>query len=123
MNSFDPAYNSNYGLNPSWHRLNTNMYLVTSLEEALMKTTVPNSDMVYFHQDQNLFYRVKVDLEGRKSWAQFSYIVPDVSRSVPATVGDLKDLEDKIMSFIKEAVNGEFNGQNTVSTSAAEQSE
>ena len=35
----------------------TNVAYVTSLEEALIRTTQFNSDMIYFNQDKNEFYR------------------------------------------------------------------
>jgi hypothetical protein len=51
----------------------TNKILVTGLEEALMKPSERNTDIVYFDQDKNLFYRVVTDGEGRKSSTTCSY--------------------------------------------------
>lgn len=113
MNNFDPMnssgyypapQNSNAGWNqprqyagyPSQPRLNTNAIFVTSLEEALIKTTERNSDMYYFHQDKFEFYRVKVDMEGRKSWAIFHYNVPNQEDSTPATKADILALVARI---------------------------
>lgn len=73
-------------------RLNTNAIFVTSLEEALIKTTERNSDIIYFHQDKNEFYRIKVDMEGRKSWAVFMYNLPSQEDNAPATKADIATL-------------------------------
>lgn len=55
----------------------TNVAYVTSLEEALIRTTQFNSDMIYFNQDRNEFYRVRVDTEGRKGYLTFVYNLPE----------------------------------------------
>lgn len=118
MNNFDPMNGSGYNYNVSqqnnnnWgqprsfpnyagsvqapYRLNTNAAFVTSLDEALIKTTERNSDMIYFHQDKNEFYRVKVDLEGRKSWAIFQYVLPNQEENAPATKADIMSLLARI---------------------------
>lgn len=55
MNSFDNHFMNNQ--RQRWNmNLNTNVYLVTSLEEALMRTNACPSDMVYFHQDLDIMY-------------------------------------------------------------------
>lgn len=117
MNGFDPmnpaGFNyGNQGQTNSWGqprqyggytspaqpqpRLMTNAIFVTSLEEALIKTTERPSDMIYFHQDKNEFYRVKVDMEGRKSWAAFPYNLPNQEESTPATKADIQALIARI---------------------------
>ena len=117
MSSFDPmnpaGFNyGNQGQNNGWGqprqyggytppvqpqpRLITNAIFVTSLEEALIKTTERNSDMIYFHQDKNEFYRVKVDMEGRKSWAAFPYNLPNQEDNAPATKADIQALAARI---------------------------
>lgn len=117
MSNFDPMNNAGYNYgnpaqNNNWgqprqysgyvpqpqpqYRFNTNAAFVTSLEEALIKTTERNSDMIYFHQDKNEFYRVKVDLEGRKSWAVFQYILPTQEDNTPATKADIMALVARI---------------------------
>ena len=53
--------------------VNTNVSLVTSLEEALIKSTVRGSDMVHFHQSKDVFYRIRVDWDGRKYWKEIPY--------------------------------------------------
>lgn len=56
---------------------------VTSLDEALMRANLRGSDDVYFHQDRPVFYRIKVDYDGRKTWSEFEYNVP--ARNNPTT--------------------------------------
>lgn len=110
MNSNNYNFNNqNYGNNPScgWAQpaypgymsqpqLNTNVMLVTGLEEALIKTNSRNSDMVYFDQDRNVFYRIKVDMEGKKSWAEFPYNVPGQEDNTAATKADIRALLARI---------------------------
>lgn len=112
MSNFDPmnpaGFNyTNQQQNSGWnqprqypsypqYRLNTNAIFVTSLEEALVKTNDRNSDVIYFHQDKNEFYRVKVDAEGRKSWATFIYALPNQDDSTPATKADMRALLARI---------------------------
>lgn len=112
-------FNNQYAWQP---QVTSNIITVTSLEEAIMRTTTRNSDMVYFHQDQDVYYRVKVDMEGRKTWAQFNYSVPDPNMNVPATRADIQALAARLAKL--EAMNGnvevtnvEFNGPNNISTS------
>lgn len=111
MNNYDPMMNYGYNMqyqmqNNNWNqsrpfntfaqpmqpRPNTNAIFVTSLEEALIKTDQRNSDMIYFNQDKNEFYRIKVDLEGRKSWAIFTYTAPNQEDNAPVTKADLLPL-------------------------------
>lgn len=112
-------FSNQYGWQP---QMNTNIVTVTSLEEAIMRTTLRNSDMTYFHQDQNVFYRVKVDMDGRKTWAQFNYSTPDPNANVPATKADIDALASRLSKLEArngnmEVTNVEFNGPNTISTS------
>lgn len=107
----------------------TNAIFVTSLEEALIKTTERNSDIIYFHQDKNEFYRIKVDMEGRKSWAAFTYSFPDQEDNTPATKADIMKLLTRIEALevskeVKTATrkkkevidNVESDGQRTIFT-------
>lgn len=96
QNPWDPARQySGYNTVPQY-RLTTNAIFVTSLEEALVKTTERNSDMIYFHQDKNEFYRVKVNNEGRKSWATFPYSFDAQGDNGPATKADIQSLIARI---------------------------
>lgn len=84
-----------------WQRPSTNVILVTGIEEALMKSTERNSDYVYFNQDKPVFYRVKVDGEGRKAWQEFPYNLPDPSTSLPATQNDIAKLNERLEKIEK----------------------
>ena len=98
-------------------QISSNVLRVTTLEEAVMRTTVPGSDMIYFNQDKDEFYRVRVDFEGKKSWATFEYTSPNNLNNSPATKYDLEllsqrlaVLENKLLN--KESLtNGESDGQ------------
>ena len=74
----------------------TNIVYVTSVEEALMRTTQRNCEAVYFHQDQPVFYRVKVDGEGRKMWQSFNYNLPNPDLTTPATKADLASICERL---------------------------
>lgn len=89
MNGFN--YNQ-YGYNQP----NTNVIYVSSIDEALMRTNMRNSDIVYFDQNKDIFYRVKVDMDGRKTWAQFNYTAPNNKENIPATKADIDYLLTKI---------------------------
>lgn len=125
MNNFDPlnpaGFNyGNQGQTNSWGQprqyggyappaqpqpqLITNAIFVTSLEEALIKTTERPSDMIYFHQDKSEFYRIKVDTEGKKTWAVFNYNVPKQDDNIPATKADIQMLLSRI-EILEEARN------------------
>lgn len=69
-------WNNYYGTSSSPSYPFTNVAYVTSLEEALIRTTQFNSDMIYFNQDKNEFYRIRVDNDGRKSYLSFVYTLP-----------------------------------------------
>lgn len=87
----------NYGNYPSNQMpLNTNLAFVTSLDEALARSNSRGSDIVYFHQDKDVFYRVKVDMEGRKSWMEFAYTSPNPALTTPATKADIQELLARI---------------------------
>lgn len=60
----------------SWGQPNTNVTYVTGIEDALNKSSNYNSEMIFFHQDQPIFYRVKVDNYGKKQWQEFRYQPP-----------------------------------------------
>ena len=118
MNSYD-TMNPNYGYNrnnqgwqqPSYSNpgyrvqpqqpFNSNIMYVTSPEEALIKTEIRNSDMVYFDQDKNVFYRVRVDVDGRKSWTSFTYSLPNQDENAPATKADIQMLSERIAELEK----------------------
>ena len=94
--SYPPMNPVNY---PAQPQVNTNILLVTSLEEAKYKTNGRNMDFVFFNQNKDEFYRVKTDNEGVKSWTTFPFIAPNQADNTPATVGDLKLLSDRLMQL------------------------
>lgn len=118
MNNFDNQFMNSQ--RSRWNmNLNTNVYLVTSLEEALMRTNACPSDMAYFHQDLDIMYRVKVDESGRKTWAQFNISINDPNNNIAVTRGDLKDINDRLrklesMIIPKEASHGKLDESGTV---------
>lgn len=73
----------------SYNQFNSNLMFVTSLDEALIRTNNRNSDMVYFHQNENVIYRVKVDEYGQKTWAEFVYSLPTTEEPI-SEIDDLK---------------------------------
>lgn len=80
-------------------QLNSNIMYVTSAEEALMRTNGRNLEMIYFHQDQPVFYRVKTDNDGRKAYQAFTYAAPNPDLTTPATRADLADLSKRIKAL------------------------
>lgn len=96
-------YGSGYS---SFNRMNTNVVRVTSLEEAIMKSNSWDSEMVYFHQDKNEFYTVRVDANGNKSWQTFSYSMPANPAGVPVSREEYNALVARVAALEpKEAPN------------------
>lgn len=123
FNNFNVPYGtSQFGQNswnqpvgPGYPQIDTNLIFVTGLDEALHLSNRRGSDRVYFHQDKDEFYRVKVDMEGRKTWFTFSYTAPNPDASTPATKADLSALVARLevleQKFVTEVPqNGESNG-------------
>ena len=101
---------NNYGYNPNMgfqSPMQSNAIFVTSLEEAIMKTVDRPSDMIYFNQNGEYFYRVKVDLDGRKSWAQYKYSLPDQNVEAPVTRADILNLENRLKDIESKLQNRE----------------
>ena len=92
------AYNRPYYQEPT-----TNAIFVTSLEEAIMRTTIKGSEMIYFHQDKPVFYRVKMDVEGRKYWQELYYNSNPTSDDFVT----IKYLEDKLKELEERLTNKE----------------
>lgn len=98
-----PSYNTpSYNAQPV-----SNIVYVTGPEEAVMRATQRNSDGVYFDQNKPVFYRVKVDFDGRKSWAAFPYTVENVDNNATgavsreefaALVNEVKELRSKLVN-------------------------
>lgn len=89
-------WNNQYGYN-NWDRPSTNIQYVTSLEEALSRSYTRGSENVYFHQDQQVFYRIRVDADGRKYWQEFTYSTPKPSEdTIPVVKSDLTDIVERL---------------------------
>ena len=84
---------------PNWNyppQMSSNKSYVISLDDAINRNAPRGSEMVYFHQDLNEFYVIKTDFDGRKSWAQFVYNVPNQDANTPATKADINALLERI---------------------------
>ena len=83
---------------------NTNVILVTGPDEAIMRT--PNdADMLYIDQAKPIMYRVVSDMWGRKSLAEYPYIVPNAENTAPVSRAEFETLVAKVNSLIpKEEV-------------------
>ena len=92
--NYQSTQNPTYGNYQS--PINTNKIYVTSLDDALSRPAPRQSEMVYFHQDANEFYVVKTDVDGRKSWIGFPYLMPNQDARTPATKADLQELISRI---------------------------
>lgn len=112
-------WNNQYSYN-NWDRPSTNIQYVTSLEEALSRSYTRGSENVYFHQDQQVFYRIRVDTDGRKYWQEFMYSSNQIDNT-PVVKQDLKYFEDRLSAienllFRKEnSTNEQSDGQVSIS--------
>lgn len=79
---------------------NTNVYKVTSLEEAIMRSNVRPSETVYFHQSKNEFYNVRVDINGNKTWQTFFYGQDNGNTGVASSPSVTKEMYDEIIARI-----------------------
>ena len=79
----------------------TNIEFVTSLNEALIKTGMRGSDMLYMDQNRPVLYRVKVDEAGIKSYLELPYALPDQANSTPATKADIQMLLERLETVEK----------------------
>ena len=110
------SYNGNapYGSYDPYSRFSSNVEYVTSIEEALMRTNTFPSDKVYFHQDRPIFYKVKVDAYGKKSWAEFEYGAHCTSTEAVVNQSDLTALSERVKALEdrlnQEAGNEKSNG-------------
>lgn len=119
-------WNNQYSYN-NWDRPTTNIQYVTSLDEALSRSNMRGSENIYFHQDQPVFYRIKVEQDGRKYWQEFSYTSNQVDNT-PVVKQDLLMIDERLkylenLLLKKENVTNEQpNGQvsiNDFATSAS----
>ena len=84
-------------------QLKTNKTLVTSLEEAIAKSTERYSEMYYFDQNRPVFYIVRTDMNMVKSWVEIPYTVPNQNDTSPVTQADLMSLEARIAALETKA--------------------
>lgn len=109
MNNYG-NYGSPFDSYTNYPREFTNVTFVTSLDEALFKVTGRNCDMVFFDQDKPIFYRVKVDTEGRKSWMQFEYSGGGNNENTPVIRKDLSQLISRI-EVLEKALKGDLSNE------------
>ena len=81
-------------------QLESNIIRVTSLEEAIMRTPNRPCDVVFFNQDKDEFYRVKVDYYGKKIWSTFNFSAPNNEDFAPVTRSEFKELVAKVDSLL-----------------------
>lgn len=112
MNNYFNGNGAGYG-SGMYGPMSTNIIRVTSLDEAIMMTNKRPSEMVYFNQDRDEFYNVRVDYDGRKSWATFPYSLPNPEANTPASRADILALTDRVTAIeakIGGMVDAESNG-------------
>lgn len=89
-------WNNPYSYN-SWDNPSSNIRYCTSLEEALSHCNIRNTENVFFHQDLPIFYRIKVDFDGKKYWQELEYGAPKVNESAtPVVKADLTEIVERI---------------------------
>lgn len=92
MNNWNNQY-SGYG----WDRPVSNVQYCASLEDALSRCNRPNTENVFFHQDLPIFYRIKVDFDGKKYWQALEYTEPKPNEgSVPVVKSDLTEIVERL---------------------------
>ena len=66
---YQPTQQTTYNYTP---QPKTNKIFVTSLEDALNRFSEANSEVVYLHQDENLLFEIKTDMQGKKTFKVYS---------------------------------------------------
>lgn len=96
----------------SWNTPNTNIEYVTSLEEALSRCNMRNIEKVFFHQDKNIFYRIRVDFDGKKYWQALEYNSPSaVEDTSPVTRADLTEIVSRLTKLEKHVYQPEVSNE------------
>lgn len=96
----------------SWGQPVTNVTYVTGVEDALSKSNQYNSELIFFHQDQPIFYRIKVDAYGKKQWQEFRYQPPvPESSAIPATQADLTEIVERLNKLEKQLLPQEVSNE------------
>ena len=106
MNSWNNQYTYN-----NWDRPVTNMQYCTSLEEALSRCNRYNTENVFFHQDQPIFYRIRVEMDGRKMWQGFRYAPNEPVDNTPVLKQDLQNFDDRLKAIENVLFNGGNNNE------------
>ncbi len=104
----------------SWDKPISNIQYCTSLDEALSRCNMRNTEDVFFHQDQPIFYRIKVEQDGRKYWQGFQYGPITQIDNTPVVRQDLKNFDDRLKTienllFKGEMKNEQSDGQISIS--------
>lgn len=107
--NFNNVYNGYNSYPYNWDRLNTNIQYTTSLEEALSRCNTRGTENVFFHQDQQIFYRIKVEQDGRKYWQGFQYGPITQIDNTPVVRQDLTVFEDRLKAIENLLFKGEVN--------------
>lgn len=98
-------WNNQYSYN-NWDRPTSNIQYCTSLEEALSRCNMPGTENVFFHQDQMLFYRIKVERDGRKYWQGFRYSLNENIDNTPVVKQDLLNFDERLKAIENVLFNG-----------------
>lgn len=96
--------------NPNDFGMNTNVYKVTSLDEAIMRSNMRPSETVYFNQSKNEFYNVRVDVNGNKTWQTFVYTVPGTNDPTQISREEFDTLVAKVAALEGKAPEVTENG-------------
>lgn len=83
----------------AFNSMNTNVYKVTSLEEAIMKSNMRPSETVYFNQSKDEFYTVRVDVNGNKTWQTFVYMLPNTTSNTQISKSDFDALVERVLAL------------------------
>ena len=87
----------------------SNVILVTGPDEAVMRT--PNdADMLYIDQNKPIMYRVVSDMFGRKSLAEYPYIVPNAEQDTPVSRAEFNELVSKVNALVNPIKEAAENG-------------
>ena len=103
------APQSYFGAQPTQSSIRTNKIFVTSLEDALNRNAEPNSEVVYLHQDQNLLFEIKTDMQGRKTYQtyQFAPYKAESTAPVEAPTFVTKKEFDELVQKVNELTKGD----------------
>lgn len=95
--------------------IKTNKIFVTSLDDAMARFAEPNTEIIYWHQDQPLIFEIKTDGQGRKGYRTFrlenlTLATQEQAKKEYVTHDQLKELQDKVEDLQKK-LGGTINEQ------------